>query len=186
MYKWVFDVFSQLLLDSCSLTFTVISISRGVPRNRECLPAKAAGTERGRSKGEAVCIAGGRPGSVGLLKPVGDQMTPPKPQMLETEWQGMIFVLLAFCLVLVREFLVLPPSFPLGIGIFNLSHRLMEVCNLLLILPGLIDKTLTWVSGKTMEFWTISKTMRNFEVKLSIYQLWVDHKPCGWNIMVWE
>lgn len=166
--------------------FMMISISRGVPRNRECLPTKAAGTERGRSKGEAICIAGGRSGSVRLLKPVGDHMTSPKPQMLEMEWQGMIFVLLAFCLVLVRAFLVLPPSFPLGIGMFNLSHCLMEVCNLLLILPGLIDKTLTWVSGKNMEFWTISKTMRNFEVKLTICQLWVGHKPCGWNIMAWE
>lgn len=44
----------------------------------ECLPKKAAGTERGLTRGEAVWIAGGGPGSVGLLKPVGDQMVSPQ------------------------------------------------------------------------------------------------------------
>ena len=48
------------------------------PRSIDCLPKKAAGTERGLSKGEAVHFAGGRPGSIALLKPTGDQIMPPK------------------------------------------------------------------------------------------------------------
>lgn len=82
-------------------------------------------------QGRDLCIAGGRPESVGLLKPVGDQMMSPQAPDVGNGVSGYVFVLLDFYLVLVRLVLVLPPSFPLGIGIFNLSHCLLEARNLI-------------------------------------------------------
>lgn len=76
---------------SCEVT---AGCSGGPTTPSQTVFQRAAGTERRLSKGEAVCIAGGRPGSTRLLKPTEDQM-------LEMELHGMMLVLLDFCLVLV-------------------------------------------------------------------------------------
>jgi hypothetical protein len=60
---------------SCEVT---AGCSGGPTTPSQTVFQRAAGTERGLSKGEAVCIAGGRPGSTGLLKPTEDQIVSPK------------------------------------------------------------------------------------------------------------
>jgi hypothetical protein len=97
-------------------------------------------------------------------------------QILDKELQDLMFVLLAFSLVLVPSFHYMRPFFLFEMEIFFLSH--CKICNLTFwVIQGLTTKSLPWVSEETLysNLRTMLKIWYSWRWSKCIFPLWDGH-----------